>query len=130
MVRRAVSLGIAEDVLMTGNRDDVPELLAAMDIFAFPSLWEGLPVTLIEAQAAGLPCVISDVITTDVDITPLIERLPIDSPDEWAEALLEKRPRLDTREAVIRAGFDVCASARFISDLYLRLDREARGAQH
>lgn len=128
-VRQAVSLGIAEDVLMTGTRDDVPELMAAMDVFAFPSLWEGLPVTLIEAQAAGLPCVISDVITTDVDITPLITRLPLGDPEVWGVELLKKRPRTDAREAVIRAGFDVRASARFMSELYLRLDREAREAQ-
>ena len=128
-VRKAVALGIAEDVLMTGNRNDVPELLAAMDVFAFPSLWEGLPVTLIEAQAAGLPCVISDVITGDVDITPLITRLPLGDPERWAAELLTRRPRMDTREAVIRAGFDVHASARFMSDLYLRLDREAREAR-
>ncbi len=126
MVQKAVRLGIADDVLMTGNRDDVPELMAAMDVFAFPSLWEGLPVTLIEAQSAGLPCVISDVITTDVDITPLITRLPPADPDCWASELLKTRRRLDTHEAIIRAGFDVRASARFLSDLYLRLDHEAR----
>ncbi len=126
VVRKAVSCGIAEDVLMTGNRDDIPDLLAAMDVFAFPSLWEGLPVTLIEAQAAGLPCVISDVITEDVDITPLITRLPPGDPGLWASELLQRRQRMDTREAVIRAGFDVQASARFLSDLYLKLDHEAR----
>lgn len=129
MVQKAVKLGIAEDVLMTGRRDDVPALMAAMDVFAFPSLWEGLPVTLIEAQAAGLPCVISDVITTDVDITPLIARLPLGDPDRWAAELLRQRPHMDTREALIRAGFEVRSSARFMSELYLRLDREAREAR-
>ena len=79
MAQRAVELGIAEKVLMTGNRDDVPELLAAMDVFALPSLFEGLPVTLIEAQAAGLPCVITDNITSDLDVTPLLRRLPSSS---------------------------------------------------
>lgn len=128
-VQKAVSLGIAEDVLMTGNRDDVPELLAAMDVFAFPSLWEGLPVTLIEAQAAGLPCVISDVITEDVDVTPLITRLPLGDPDLWGQELLKERPRVDVHADVARAGFDVHASARFMSELYLRLDREAREAR-
>jgi glycosyltransferase involved in cell wall biosynthesis len=107
----------------------VPELLAAMDVFAFPSLWEGLPVTLIEAQAAGLPCVISDVITRDVDVTPLITRLPLGDADRWAAELLRQRPHMDTREALIRAGFEVRSSARFMSELYRRLDREAREAQ-
>ncbi|MBQ9686741.1 MAG: glycosyltransferase family 1 protein [Oscillospiraceae bacterium] len=126
MAQKAVDLGIAEDVIMTGNRNDVPELLAAMDVFAFPSLFEGLPVTLIEAQAAGLPCVISDAITRDVDISPLIERLPIDSAEAWADALLEKREHRDVTRDIVRAGFDVQASTQRISELYTRLDRQAR----
>ena len=129
MAQRAVELGIAEKVLMTGNRDDVPELLAAMDVFALPSLFEGLPVTLIEAQAAGLPCVITDNITSDLDVTPLLRRLPLGDAAQWADALLERRPHLDTRQALVRAGFDIRASARMLSELYLRLDREAREAR-
>ena len=47
-------------MILTGVRNDVAELLQAMDVFVFPSIYEGLPVTIIEAQAAGLPCLISD----------------------------------------------------------------------
>ncbi len=125
MAEKAVALGIADDVLMTGSRSDVPALLGAMDLFAFPSVWEGLPVTLIEAQAAGLPCIISDTITNDVDITPLITRLPIDDPAVWAEELLKEHRRLDVRADIVRAGFDVRAAAKTLFDLYTRLDREA-----
>ena len=125
-VREAVRLGVAEDVLMTGNRDDVPALMAAMDVFAFPSLWEGLPVTLIEAQAAGLPCLISNTISPDADLTPLITRLPLGSPELWAAELLKRRPRQDVREQIVRAGFDVKSAARFMEELYARLDREAQ----
>lgn len=127
MAEKAVALGVADHVLMTGNRDDVPEVLSAMDVFAFPSLWEGLPMTVVEAQAAGLPCVLSDTITRDVDISPLAEYLPLGDPVQWAEALLKRRPRQDVTEAVVRAGFDIRASAQRLSELYLRLDREARG---
>ena len=129
MVEKAVALGVAEDVIMTGNRNDVPELLGAMDRFAFPSLFEGLPVTLIEAQAAGLPCLISDVITRDVDVSPLITRLPLGDAELWAQELLRDRPRLDVRGDIIRAGFDVEASAQMLCALYEKLDREAREAQ-
>lgn len=128
MARKAVALGVADKVLMTGNRDDIPALLSAMDIFAFPSLYEGLPVTLIEAQAAGLPCVITDTITDDLEVTPLLRRLPLGDPALWADALLERRERIDGREALIRAGFDIRASAQKLSELYLRLDREAQQA--
>ncbi len=124
--RQAVELGIAEDVLMTGNRDDVPELLGAMDRFVLPSLWEGLPVTAVEAQAAGLPCFLSDPITRDVDLSPLVHYLPLGDPAVWADEILRDHPRLDVRADIVRAGFDVQGSARKLSELYLRLDREAR----
>ncbi len=121
----AQQLGVSNAVYMTGNRNDVPELLGAMDVFAFPSLWEGLPVTLIEAQAAGLPCVISDRISTDVDVSELVRRLPIDDAGRWAAELLEKRPRKDVTEDIIRAGFDIKSSAAEISRIYTRLAQEA-----
>lgn len=125
--RKAVELGVADDVIMTGNRDDVPELLGAMDRFCFPSLWEGLPVTLIEAQAAGLPCIISDTITTDVDVSPLVTRLPPTDAGRWADELLDKRHyRADATAYIVRAGFDVQSSAKRMFELYAELDREAR----
>lgn len=126
-VEKAVALGIAEDVILTGNRNDVPQLLGAMDRFCFPSLWEGLPVTLIEAQAAGLPCLISDSISHDVDVSPQVRRLPPEDAARWAEALLDPAmQRRDVSEYLIRAGYDVRSSAEMLSRLYLRLDREAR----
>ena len=121
-------LGLTDAVTMTGNRDDVPELLQTMDIIAFPSLWEGLPVTLVEAQAAGLPCVIADNISSDVDITPLVTRLPIDDPEIWAEELSKEHPRQDVTEDIIRSGFDIKSSVEKISKLYLTLAGEKKNA--
>jgi len=128
MAQKAVELGVADQVIMTGNRSDVPELMAAMDVFAFPSLWEGLPMTVVEAQAAGLPCVLSDTITREVDVSPLVEYLPLGDPEVWASALLERRARRNVREEIERAGFDIRSSAQRLSELYLRLDHEARQA--
>ena len=124
--QRAVELGVAEDVILTGNRNDVPELLSAMDIFAFPSRREGLPVTLIEAQAAGLPCLVSEAVTTDVAISPLVKRLPIDNAGLWAEEMLKAPGRQDVTDCIVRAGFDVKASAQQMYELYLRLHKEAK----
>ena len=124
--KKAVDLGVAERVIMTGNRDDVPQLLGAMDVFAFPSLWEGLPMTVVEAQAAGLPCVLSDTITKEVDVSPLVQYLPLGDAEQWADALLTRRPREDAAEAVVKAGFDIRSSAARLTELYTRLDREAR----
>ena len=121
MAQKAVDLGVAEQVIMTGNRDDVPELLGAMDVFAFPSLWEGLPMTVVEAQAAGLPCVLSDTITREVDVSPLVRYLPLGDPERWADAMLERRPRLDATKNIVKAGFDIRASAKRLSALYTEL---------
>lgn len=89
--RKLSEAGISGHVLLLGSRPDVPRLMrGAMDVFLFPSLFEGLPVVLIEAQAAGLPCVVSDVITDEGDVvSPLIRKLPLSqSPSDWAEAVL------------------------------------------
>ena len=126
VAEQAVKLGVAEDVIMTGNRNDVDELLCAMDVFAFPSIREGLPVTLIEAQATGLPCLVSDSITSDVEVSALIKRLGIDSAEEWAEAMLSAGERRDVKQNIISAGFDIKASAEKISLLYEKLYKESR----
>ena len=129
MAEKAVALGVAEKVIMTGNRDDVPELLNAMDVFAFPSLWEGLPMTVVEAQAAGLPCVLSDTITREVDVSPLVEYLPLGDPELWADALCRRRPRMDASKAIRAAGFDIRDSARKLTELYTRLWNEAEAGR-
>lgn len=118
---RIHELKIEDHVTMTGNRNDVAELMQAMDIFAFPSLWEGLPVTLVEAQTAGLPCVISDTISKDVDVSPLIKRLPIDSSDVWAEELAKEHEKMNVTEQVRNAGFDVRVAVRTLTELYMKL---------
>ena len=94
MMERAEELGLKERIIFTGVRSDIPDLmLGAMDLFLFPSLYEGLPVSLIEAQASGLPCLISDVIAEEADIIkPLIHRLSLNLPaPAWAERIEEIR---------------------------------------
>ena len=122
--QQAAELGIAERCIFTGGRSDVPELMSAMDLLAFPSLWEGLPVTVIEAQAAGLPCLISDRINPAVDISPLVERMPIEDPVKWAEAMARPRQRMDVTEDIRRAGYDINESVQALSSLYESLWKE------
>ncbi|KAF1086092.1 putative glycosyltransferase EpsF [Sporotomaculum syntrophicum] len=69
--------GLAERVLFLGVRSDVPRLLMAMDELILPSLYEGMPNVVVEAQATGLPCLISDTITKEVVLTDLVQRLPL-----------------------------------------------------
>ena len=115
-------LGIENKVVLTGSREDVPQLLQAMDIFVFPSRWEGLPMTVVEAQAVGLPCLISDKITTDVDLSALVKRLPINDSDEWCEVVLKTdTKKLNVISEIKKAGFDVKDTAKHLMVFYASL---------
>ena len=116
------SLGLTEHILFTGIRSDVPDLLQAMDVFVFPSLYEGLPVTMVEAQAAGLPCVISEQIPRDCDLTELVHRISLDDdPALWAEQILSVKTSLrkDTGEQIVAAGFDIIENVKQLQNYYL-----------
>ena len=90
MKRLAEQLHISKQVLFMNNHSNVNEYYQAMDYFCFPSRYEGLPGTVVEAQAAGLQCLISDSLTEEVDITQLVSRLRIDLPPQtWAEKILQ-----------------------------------------
>ena len=83
-------LSLADSVMFLGVREDIPKLLSAMDIFVFPSFFEGMPNTVIEAQTSGLPCVIADTITREVAVTKYVKFLSLnDSAEIWASKILE-----------------------------------------
>lgn len=108
-------------VIFAGLRSDIPALLSAMDLFLFPSLYEGLPVTLIEAQAAGLPCFISDKVPIESKKTDLVKQLSLDdSPEKWAEIILgsDFENRKNTFEEIKRAGFDIKQNACDLQRFY------------
>ena len=87
--KKVQTLGLTDKVLFLGVRSDVPRLLQAMDVFVFPSLYEGLPLSILEVQANGLPCVISDRVPEDVFLTDLIQPLSLGDPKEvWIEKIL------------------------------------------
>ena len=103
-------LHLENNVIFTGVRSDIASLLSAMDVFVFPSLYEGMPNTIIEAQATGLPCVISDTITKQANITGLVKYKSLqDTPREWAQYILsmERTNRSDTKMDFIRNGYDI-----------------------
>lgn len=83
------TLNLENKVSFLGNRLDVADLLSAFDVFLFPSLWEGLPLTLIEAQAAELPCFVSDTITKDINCSNLMTYLSLDiDAEKWSDCIL------------------------------------------
>lgn len=120
---KARELGIADHVRFLGVRSDVADLMQAMDVFAFPSLYEGLPVTMVEAQAAGLPCIISDKVPPECILTEgLVHVLPLSAGAEaWADAILEKRntPRTDRSAEIAAHGFDITTETVKLQEFYL-----------
>lgn len=114
-------LGLEQAVFFLGERDDVPELLQAMDCFLLPSRFEGLGLVGIESQAAGLPTFISDTITQEIKITDSAYFLPLDQPELWAEAILKhkKDSRKDTQKEVRKSGYDICYEVKKIEKYYL-----------
>ena len=97
--------------------------MQTMDVFVFPSLYEGLPVTMVEAQASGMPCIISDKVPTECILTEgLVNIMPLSaSPEAWAEKILTMRavPRTDRREEIAAHGFDITTEAVKLQDFYL-----------
>lgn len=114
-------LGIEDKVVFLGRRSDVPELMSAFDVLLFPSFHEGMPNVVIEAQAAGLPCVISDAITSQADITGLVKYLPLNvSAEFWADEVLKTASsdeRENTHDKFYNAGYDLNA----VTDNFIRL---------
>lgn len=116
-------LGIAEHVRFLGVRSDVADLMQAMDVFVFPSLYEGLGIALVEAQAAGLPCVVSDTIPHEAYLTDLVDSEKLSAPEEkWAEKILALRvvPRTDRHEEIAAHGFDISTEAVKLQEFYLK----------
>ena len=115
-------LGIYDRVRWLGLRSDIPELLQTMDVFVFPSFYEGLPVAVVEAESAGLPVLMSDAVTDEVCVTgERIVQMSLNAPPErWAEQALALAAleRTDTADAVVKAGFDLKTSAACLAEYY------------
>jgi len=109
--------GLGDRYQILSGRADIPELLAAMDVFVFPSLYEGLPVSLIEAQAAGLRCIVSDRCSQEAFCTQTCIPMSLGNPEEWAQAALD---RDRTREASKPlSDYDMNREIRRLERLYL-----------
>ena len=122
--KKVAQYGLTDSVLFMGMRPNVNEMLQAMDLFIMPSHYEGLPVAGIEAQAAGLPVLASDVITTEMDVTGNVRYLPLsDSAEHWAdtiEQLLQNHQRKSTRNAILDSGYDIQHTADDLQEFYIK----------
>ncbi|OIK09376.1 glycosyl transferase family 1 [Bacillus sp. MUM 116] len=110
-------------VKFLGIRNDIHRLLQAFDLFIFPSLHEGLPVSLIEAQAAGLKCLISENISHEVDMgSNLVEFLPINDESIWVQKIKNKRVnRNNSINTIVKNGYEIKDTAVNIEKFYLKI---------
>lgn len=116
------NLGLEKDVYFLGSRADMPDIYQAFDVFLFPSFYEGLPVSLIEAQASGLPCVISDTISDQTRLIPAYYPVSLkEKPEQWVtqlEKCMDRNERSFTTEYIIQAGFDIHRNATWLAEYY------------
>ena len=122
--QKADALGVLDHILFTGIRSDVNEMLQAMDVFVFPSLYEGMPLSLVEAQTSGVPCFVSArVISSEVDLTDLIHHIPLEElPEVWAKQILAGvipvEERRDRSGEIVASGFDVRSTCKQLCEFY------------
>lgn len=114
-------LNLKDSVIFTGIRSDIPDLLMGMDMFILPSLYEGLPVTAIEAQASGLKCMLSNTITQETKISDNVSFLPLeDGARLWAEQIVKESryERKNSSNQIKASGYDICEIAKWMEKDY------------
>lgn len=127
---RIRELDIEKNVKLLGIRSDIHRLLQAFDVFVMPSLHEGLPVTLIEAQTSGLPCLISNTISKEVDLgINLVDYLPLTNKHDWIQAIihcdLNRKHRDIPTSILLSRGYDIKKTAENTTLSYLALGEKA-----
>lgn len=119
--KKVKTLGLEDKVIFTGVRSDVVDLLQAIDVFVFPSKCEGLGIAAVEAQAAGIPCILSEKVPEECKITTNTEFLSLeDTPIIWAKHILAYKnvPHMDTHEEICKAGYDIKKNAARLQAFY------------
>ncbi|MCC3375550.1 glycosyltransferase family 1 protein [Cohnella sp. REN36] len=123
---QAAALGLGDSVRFLGVRKDVPQLLGALDLFVLPSLYEGLGIVLIEAQAAGVPCLVSDRVPPAADLgIGLMKRLSLtDGAERWTDLMLRLTGGSDSvdwpsrHQALMTHGYDIGQSVQRLERMY------------
>lgn len=120
-----VSKKLTEDVLFIGGVNNVYDYMQAMDIFAFPSRWEGLGIVGIEAQAVGLPVIASDVIPKEMKLVDSVSFLSLNNPEKWADCIVKTvfHIRRDSIEIIKEQGYDITNTAEIVRAIYTNSPR-------
>lgn len=122
--KNIMELGLTDSVIMTGIQSNTWDYYQVMDVFLMPSYYEGLPVSLVEAQTAGLPCCVSSAVPRESALTDLVQfRSLKDTADQWADWVLERAhiPRRDMRSAICEAGYDIASTSRWLENFYMNV---------
>lgn len=128
---KVASLNLTDKVLFLEPRQDIYNLVQGFDAFVLPSLFEGLGIVLIEAQAAGLQCFTSaDVVPDEPNITDLLTYIPLsDGAKRWADIIIDKASdyeRKNTYDTILKAGFDIKGNAKWLEEFYIKKYGENR----
>lgn len=122
-IRKKVhALGLNQSVRFLGVREDVNNLLQAMDVFVFPSVFEGVPLSLIEAQASGLQCVISDTVPKECAVTELCKFISLNEDvNKWAKEITKTNvnKREAKKEMIATAGYDIKSETMWLQNFYI-----------
>lgn len=115
---------LLDNIKFLGVRSDITELMASADYMIMPSLHEGFPVVLVESHTVGLTAIVSDQVSTEVDLgVGLVEFLPISSPKDWVDRLLEPKTSTFSEQEIIKVlksfSFDVSSNAQKLTQIYM-----------
>lgn len=122
--QHAAALGVLHAVIFAGEQSEMHLWYQVMDVFVMPSLFEGLTLAGIEAQAAGLPCVFSDRVSRETQVTSDISFVPVEAEDTiWYGNIMKyvNHVRIDTSKQIRQAGYDICQEAKKLQEIYCQL---------
>lgn len=122
--KQVKELSLQDDVIFLENRKDINDLYQCMDVFLFPSLFEGLGIVAIEAQASGTPIVCSNMLPKETEVSDIYIKLDLKKPaEEWAEKVIEiankNQEKQNLQQNIIDAGFDLSSTVKMLQNFYL-----------
>lgn len=129
MQKKVDELGLSNSVMFLGLRNDISEILQAMDVLVFPSLFEGVPLTLIEAQASGIPCVVSANVSKEAKITDKFDFVPLKTTTfNWVNEIIKYNNfsrEMNSIKKIKNAGYDIIESTLMLEKFYLKSFEES-----
>jgi glycosyltransferase involved in cell wall biosynthesis len=121
VIKKIEMLNLSDSVLILDEVYNINEIMQSFDLFVLPSKWEGLGIVLIEAQAVGIPCIVSESIVEEAKITDLVHTVSLKKgPKEWADKVLNliTSDKKDYREELIDSGYDIRITSNFLENVY------------